>query len=232
MSLNGSRPSIGEAGMRIMRLLIGHPPLTMTEMIDALHVTRNAITEQINDLIANHYVRQTQERDGGRGRPRYLFSATELAMKQLFEGYQDVVVPAMWRSLRRQLGDEAVEQIAQDVADEIADRFIRQMHARTPQGRIREFFDILERQGRLVEINEKKNAIEIRKYNCPFISMSDETGTLCYIDQLCMRQILGEGEPAPVKLISSRNEGNPCCTFRLDLSPKTGPQFCNLGDGI
>lgn len=229
MHLNATRPSISEASLRIMRQLIGHPPRTVSELIGALHVTRTAVMEQIAELMDHHYVEQTIQRDGGRGRPRYLFSATDLAMRQLFEGHQDVVVPAMWRSIRNRYGDESVESVARDVAREISEKYLRQIVSRTYRGRIKELCNLLTCQGRLVECREKKNSIEICKFNCPFISMADETGTLCYIDRLCMQLVVGSGEPAPVKLVSSRNEGHPCCTFQLDLSPKKEMKFYNIG---
>lgn len=232
MTQNVTRPSISEAGMRIMRQLIGQPPQTMPQLIDILQVTRTAISEQLSELIAIGYVEQTLVHRGGRGRPRFSFSATELAMRHLFEGYQDVVVPAIWRSVRLHFGDDAVETIAHDIASEISKQFTKQMKGKSHESRMRELADILDRSGRLAEYHEQKNGVEIRKFNCPFISMADETGTLCYIDRLCMQKIIGDDELAPVKLVSSRHDGNPCCTFHLDRPAQKLTQFCNLGIDI
>lgn len=232
MDQNVTRPLVSEAGMRIMRQLIGQPPQTMTQLIDVLKVTRTAVSEQLSELTAIGYVGQTLVHCGGRGRPRFSFSATELAMRRLFEGNQDIVVPAMWRSIRRHFDDEAVEKIAHDVAVEIARQFTKQMKGKSYRSRMKEFVDILVRTGRLAEYHEKKNGVEIRKFNCPFISMADETGTLCRIDRLCMQIIVGNKELAPVKLTSSRHDGNSCCTFYLDLNSKDSMQFSNLGIDI
>lgn len=229
MNRTVTRPSISDAGMRIMRQLIGHPPQTMTELIEALNVTRTAVAEQLNELISVHYVEQTLVRGGGRGRPRYLFSATELAMRHLFEGNQDIVVPAMWRAIQKYFGDEAVERISHDVAAEIALRFTSQMSDRSHRSRMKEFADILNRSGRLADYRERKNAIEVCKLNCPFASMGDDTGTLCRIDRLCMQMIVGDGDLAPVHLVDNRHEGNHCCTFRLELHGKEKTDFRNVG---
>ncbi len=214
-SFNVTRPSISESGMRIMRLLIGHPPQTIIQLIDALKITRTAVTEQLRELLSSGYVEQMVEHSGGRGRPRYLFTATILAMQQLFEGNQGIVVPAIWRSLKKNFGDESLDTVYHDVADEIAQQFLDQITSRSPRGRIREFVNILSCCGRLVDCLERKEGAEIRKFNCPFISMADGLGTLCQIDRLVMQKVIG----IPPERVTNRFDGNPCCTFFFDLKP-------------
>ena len=62
---------ITSAGMRIINLLVGQPPLAIAEMIDNLNVTRTAITEQLSELIEAGYVERTVEKLSSRGRPRH-----------------------------------------------------------------------------------------------------------------------------------------------------------------
>ncbi len=215
---NATRPSISESGMRIMRLLIGQPPQTILQMIDSLRITRTAITEQVRELVAAGYVDQAIERSAQRGRPKYLFSATDQAMRQLFEGNQNVVVPAIWRSLRKHFGEEAVAKVCRDVSDEVAQIFIDQITSADPKNRMKEFVNILLGCDRLAEYKEKEGAVEIYKHNCPFISMADDSGALCCIDRLAMQKIIG----APLEVTQSRKDGFPCCTFSLKY-PETSP---------
>ena len=42
---------VGAAGMRMMRLLVGNPPQTVTDLVRASGVTRTAVKEQLNDLV-------------------------------------------------------------------------------------------------------------------------------------------------------------------------------------
>ena len=105
------RNSISAVGTRIMRLLIGQSPKTMTELIEATGVTRTAISEQLSELISSGYIQQKLERLPGRGRPRYLYSATEYALKKLFEGYQSILVPAAWRAIKKHCGADVVDTV-------------------------------------------------------------------------------------------------------------------------
>jgi predicted ArsR family transcriptional regulator len=206
-------PIVSEAGMRIMRLLIGRPPLTMTDLMTSLNVTRTAVTEQLDELIAIGLIEQKQEHIGGRGRPRYRFSATEAAMRKLFEGLQGQVVPATWRAIRKRFGEEVLETICQDVAADSAGIYLRQLISDIPKERLREFVTLQSSLGRLIEFRDNGNSVDIRKFNCPFASMADHSGTVCRIDLLGMQLIAGGDKP--VKLVESRYSGYPCCVFRL-----------------
>jgi len=194
-----------------MRLLIGHLPQQMNDLIRSTGVTRTAITEQINELIEAGFVEQTIERAKGRGRPRFLYSATQLALKQLFEGNQDIVVPAIWKAVRRYCNPDTVMKICNDVAQSLADQFNPRIEATDPKDRMRRFYNLTCKPGRLVEIDDSGNEVSVHKLSCPFISMYDESGTICMIDELAMKKIVGPN----VRRTSHRYENGTCCTFTV-----------------
>jgi predicted ArsR family transcriptional regulator len=194
-----------------MRLLIGHPPRSIAELIESTGVTRTAISEQLNGLITAGYVVQQMERLDGRGRPRYLYSATNLAMKHLFEGNQDVVVPAIWRAVQKYCGPETVNLICKEVAQDIANYFSAKMTASTPQERLKEFSNEFCRSGHLGHYHEEDGVPVFEKLNCPFISMFDGSSFLCEIDKLSMEKIVG----SEVERFRYRLDGAPCCCFRI-----------------
>ena len=199
-----------------MRLLIGHPPQQMNDLIQQTGVTRTAITEQVNELIEAGFVEQTIERFQGRGRPRFLYSATQLALKQLFPGNQDIVVPAIWKALRRYCNPETVMKICNDVAQDIADQFNSRIEATDPKERMRNFYQIVYGTGRLVQMTDTENEVSVSKLSCPFISMYDESGTICLIDDLTMAKIVGPN----VRRTACRYENDTCCTYTIsDGSP-------------
>src|SRR3972149_778842 len=90
---------VSAAGMRVIRLLVGAAPPTVFDLMDATGVTRTAITEQLNELVAGGFVERTVERLPGRGRPRHLYRATSAALLLLFASNQRLVVPAIWRAI-------------------------------------------------------------------------------------------------------------------------------------
>jgi predicted ArsR family transcriptional regulator len=194
-----------------MRLLIGQPPKTMAELIEAAGVTRTAISEQLNELISSGYIQQKLERLPGRGRPRYLYSATEYALKKLFEGYQNILVPAAWRAIRKHCGDEILDKVVDEISSELAEHFNKQIESTTPEERLQDYTDIVCRSGRLGACRVDGDTAEYDKLSCPFVSMYDGSGIVCEIDKLSMSKIV----KAPVDRVSCRLEGAPCCTFRI-----------------
>jgi predicted ArsR family transcriptional regulator len=210
------QPLVSGAGLRIIRLLVGKPPQTITELVQALNVTRTAVTEQVNELVAIGFLEQKLEHNGGRGRPCYLFSATDLAMQKLFEGLHDIVVPSIWRAIRKRLGDKILNQICYDIAQDLATSYARQLTSSTPKERIHEFVSYLKHKGRLVECQECDGNIMIKKFNCPFISMVEDTRTVCYIDQLCLQLL--SGEETSVEVTENRLDGQTCCTFLVKFT--------------
>ena len=56
--------AVSAAGMRIIRLLVGCPPKSIAELIDATEVTRTAVTEQLSELVAAGFVERTIQRYG------------------------------------------------------------------------------------------------------------------------------------------------------------------------
>jgi predicted transcriptional regulator len=76
--------TISAAGLRVVRLLVGNPPQTVSSLIRATGVTRTAVTEQLNELIAAGFVERDTERLSGRGRPRHLYRTTQAALVLLF----------------------------------------------------------------------------------------------------------------------------------------------------
>jgi predicted ArsR family transcriptional regulator len=208
---------VSGAGLRIIRLLVGKPPQTVTDLVKTLNVTRTAINEQVNELVAMGLLEQKLEHNGGRGRPGYLFSVTDLAMRKLFEGIQDIVVPSAWRAIRKRLGEQTLHQIGNDIAGDIADFYSRKLNASTPKKRVHEFVSFLVHNGRLIECKESKGNIEMKKFNCPFISMVEDTRTVCYIDRLCMQMLIGDG--ATVEQTENRLDGHLCCKFLFKFAP-------------
>ncbi len=205
------RNSISAVGARIMRLLIGQPPKKMSDLIEATGVTRTAVSEQLNELIAAGYVHQKLERLPGRGRPRYLYSATEYALKKLFEGYQSILVPAAWRAIQRHCGDDIVAKVCSDISDEMAEHYNNQIKSDVPEERLQEFTEIVCQSGRLGACRIESGRAEYDKLSCPFVSMYDGSGIVCEIDKLSMSKIVN----APVERVRCRLEGDPCCTFRI-----------------
>lgn len=206
---------VSTAGMRIVRLLVGTPPQTIAELIRATGVTRTAVSEQLNELVAGGFVARTMERLPGRGRPRYRYSATRAALLLLAAGTQESIVPAIWQAIEHVGGRELTKKIQKRVAHTVVDHYRHCLTGRTPRERLRQLAELWSEEGQLVEWREdEKGQLLLRKRSCSFISMYEETRTVCSIDL----DVIAALVRAPVVRAKCRHDGDPCCAFEVSLA--------------
>ena len=204
--------TISAAGLRVMKLLVGKPPQTISDLIRAARVTRTAVTEQLNELVAAGFVERSMERLPGRGRPRHRYKATDAALVLLFASNQRLVVPAIWRAIDEVGDEELVGKIRKRVSQVMAEHYSAKITAKRPSERLRQFFDLLTAEGGLIEVVEgDRGQLVLHKRSCPFISMADQRRSVCHIDQDMMSAVVGR----PVRQTACRHEGAPCCTFEI-----------------
>lgn len=204
-------PTVSAAGMRIMKLLVGRPPQTVADLIDATGVTRTAVTEQLNELVASGWVEQGTQKLPGRGRPRHVYTATDHSMVALFANHHPLLVPAIWKVLQEIGGEELTAKVLRRVSHELAGHYKRRITASSPKKRLGKLAELFREEGALVETVEEKGRLVIYKRSCSFLSVLDEDRLVCYVDQAMMTEVVGR----PIRRTSYRHEGAPCCSFEI-----------------
>jgi predicted ArsR family transcriptional regulator len=204
-------PSVSPAGLRLVKLLVGNPPMTIAQLIKATGVTRTAVTEQLGELVAGGFVERRLERLPGRGRPHHLYSTTHAALLLLFADTQRLVVPAIWRAVAEAGGEVLTRRVMPRVARQLAEHYGTRIDEESPRKRLQQMSRVLGDEGALVDVVEDGGSIVLRKRSCPFISMLDENRSVCCVDEEMMSFVVGH----PVRRIEWRHEGDPCCTFEL-----------------
>jgi len=208
---------ISPAAMRIVRLLAGSSPLSVAELIEATGVTRTAVTEQLNELLAGGYVERATEEPTGWGRPRHLYRATNNALLFLFAGNQKLLVPAMWEAISHVGGDELKRKVLKRVSREMAKHYQDRVTGKTSRKRLTQLAQVLREEGSLVDVEDGGNGhLVMRVRACQFFSMFEDTRSVCTVDHNMLKLVLG----VPVRRIGCRHDGAPCCSFAVKLSGK------------
>ncbi len=204
-------PILSPAGIRVIKLLVGRAPQTVADLIDATGVTRTAVTEQLNELVAGGLVERGTERLSGRGRPRHVYKATDASMLLLFANCQSHVVPAIWRALGEIGGGELTKEVVGRVSQELAKHYKQRIRSKNPQERLRKLTGLLREEGGLIESAQENGQTVMRKRSCPFIGMLDDELTICCIDLEMMTEVVGR----PLHLSACRHRGDPCCVVEI-----------------
>jgi predicted ArsR family transcriptional regulator len=202
---------ISASGMRLLKLLVGNPPQSITEMMDSMEVTRTAVTEQLNELVRAGFVEREPEHLSARGRPQYLYKATNIASLILHAQRHCQVVPTIWRVLEDIGGAELVSKVRTKVAKALADQYLPKITAKKPEERFRQFSKLLNAEGDLTEVSTSGGRMKLHKRSCAFLRLVDEEQTICCLDQELMTFIVGKS----VCRVDSRHEGACRCTFEI-----------------
>lgn len=203
---------ISPAGMRIIRLLVGKPPQTISELIRAIGVTRTAVSEQLNELVAAGLVVRTMERLPGRGRPRYLYAATQDALMLLFARGQELVIPSIWRAIDQTGGRELTKKVVKRATQAIADHYRPRITGRSIRERLHQIAEVWSEEGHLIDVIEEEHGrLLLRKRSCGFVSMFEETRTVCGLDM----DVIAALAQAPLRRVECRHDGDPCCSFEV-----------------
>jgi predicted ArsR family transcriptional regulator len=203
--------TISAAGLRIVKLLVGNPPHTVTDLIRSMGVTRTAVTEQLNELVTAGFVEQSAERLPGRGRPRHLYKATDTALALLFSSNQRLVVPAIWQAIGDIGGEELKNKVLKKVSRTLAEHYNSVVTAKKPRDRLRQLVEMLVEEGGILEMMEEDGQVVLYKRSCPFISMIDDKHTICSVDIDMMAQVVGR----PLRRTACRHDGDPCCKIEI-----------------
>ena len=207
--------AINAAAMRIVRLLVGNPPQTIAELIRTTGVTRTAVSEQLNELVAGGFVTRTMERLPGRGRPRYLYAATNAALALMRCRSHQSVIPAIWKAIDHVGGRELTRKILKRVVQSIVESYRSRITGRTTRERFRQLTEVLRDEGNLVEVcDSDKSHLLLRKRSCGFIDLFEESRTICSVDL----DVISALVQTPVRRVECRHDGDPCCAFELCTS--------------
>jgi len=181
-------------------------------------VTRTAVTEQLNEMVAAGFVERTIEHQSGRGRPRHRYAATQAALMLLFANNQQLVVPAIWKAVNKVGGKPLTRKILHAVSRLLSQHYLAKITATDPRKRIEQFKAVLQREGGLLDLAFEDGVVTITKRTCAFISMFDDQRHVCAIDLKVMAEVAG----GPARLICCRHNGDPCCKVEIDTRGVNG----------
>jgi len=202
---------ISASGMRIIRLLVGSPPQSISDLMESMAVTRTAVTEQLNELTRAGFVERQSQPSSGRGRPQYMYRATDAASLILYAQNQCLVVPAIWRALEGVGGEELIRKVIRRVGKTLAENYSAKITGKKPDERLRQMTKLLNAEGGLTEAVMVNGHLVLQKRSCPFLRLLDENRSICCVDLEMMTHIVGK----PVRRTACRHDGAPCCTFEI-----------------
>lgn len=192
----------------LMRELLHHKVegLTLDELGVRLGITRTAVQQHVTALERDGFVTAIGRRSTG-GRPSRAYGLTE-AGREVFPRQYDLLALGMLESVRKELGDEAVEGLLRRMADSMAAERVASLDVLSASERLEAVVEIMNQLGYDASMDPDGRGISAK--NCVYHKLASKTRAVCRFDTRLLSNLLGED----VELTHCMADGERTCTFR------------------
>jgi predicted ArsR family transcriptional regulator len=195
---------------KIIMMLKKSEHLTVREMSQEMGITSMAVRQHLMSLEKRGIIYYTT-RKYGIGRPVFLYKLTDKAQDFFPKSYAPFVTEVLG-IIESLDGRKKVRRIFQ----ERKDRILRERQAAignkgTTEDRVRSLVALLDRDGYMVELNEMKDHLELREYNCPIHNLVGDYPEACSMELELYRQLFSE----KVERIECQRDGASSCTYLI-----------------
>jgi predicted ArsR family transcriptional regulator len=189
-------------------------PLTVQDLVLALHLTRTAVLNHLTTLQAQGFVRRQGLRRGTR-RPSMLYEATPAADAMFPKDY-DTFAADIVNALKRD-GSGALARTLAAVGDAWITRDAPRVRRLRGRARLEEARKILAERGFMPTLATDNRGSVLREHNCPVVRLSREHAEVCDTVHRWLESLVG----TPLTRVRCMRWGERFSEYRLATSTKS-----------
>jgi predicted ArsR family transcriptional regulator len=179
-------------------------------MASALGVTATAVRNRLTRLTGSGLIERRAEQ-GGRGRPRHVYQASDEANRRFGQNYAELAV-VLWDEMMRTVDDRRLRRLLfARITDRLAEMYRSQLSGDEWEGRLVQLGSILHDRGIEAEITraEASSSPVLKQLSCPYFELAQEDPTICAMERKMLEKVLGRG----LRLSQCRLDGHRSCDF-------------------
>jgi predicted ArsR family transcriptional regulator len=192
---------------RVLDTLLTQQHCTINELAEAVGINPISVRHHINRLEAEGLVTSTEQRYGV-GRPRRLYSLTEIGREQYPTRYLWLtlkILDQLKENVPQQVIDEMFSQIALDLVTEFPDN----MASLPVEKRLDLLIEKLSEEGFQLDWERKGDQFIIHEASCPYLHIVETHPEVCIVDQTLISTVLS----LPIEKVECIVQGDAQCTF-------------------
>lgn len=207
----------------LLDLIRRHGPLTVAEMSQKLAVTPTAVRNRLTRLVGSGMI-ERQAEQGGRGRPRHVYRASQEAHRRLGQNYADLAL-VLWGEMMRTVEDRKLRrQIFSRITERLAELYRAQLTGDEWEGRLVQLGTILHDRGIETEVTDRVGTSPpiLKQHSCPYHELAQVDRAVCAMERKMFEKVLGLG----LRLSQCRLDGHRSCDFEpkpFMPTPRPGP---------
>jgi predicted ArsR family transcriptional regulator len=184
-----------------------HGPMTVEELARAMHITANAVRNQLSKLQASNLVVRTGTRPGV-SKPSSVYAITLEGQTQFSTVYLPVLIQ-FFRIAEARSSPRQLHSFMTETGGQLAHRYPR------PTGnlkaRVQSAARLLKTIGGIPEVRVRNGTLIVQSLACPLSALTSENEAACMVIEGLISEHIG----APAKTCCVRDPGPRCC-FEVD----------------
>lgn len=195
---------------KIIMLLKKSEHLTVAEMSKEMGITSMAVRQHLMSLEKRGIINYTT-RKYGIGRPVFLYKLTGKAHDFFPKSYGPFLSEFL-SIVERMDGRKKIRRIFLERKERIlSERQLALGKNGTTEDKVRTLASLLDKDGYMVELDVRKESLELREYNCPIYTLVGDYPEACSMELDMYRQIFGQ----KVERIECQRDGSPACVYMI-----------------
>lgn len=198
-------------------------PLSTEDLARELKITGMAVRKHLSELEKDGLISANLERRPV-GRPRYLYSLTDLAEGLFPTAYPQLAIDIL-DSIKELYGEDEVRRVLTLRAERLAERYGHQLREAPFAERVRQLALLREEAGLLVDLELRDGEYVFKEYNCSIYQVAKKHPAVCQCELELYRKLLD----AEIVITSSLAKGDRHCQYII--KPRsTSPDSQALAD--
>jgi len=184
--------------------------VSLTELAASLHISKMATLKHLAILEGKGLVDRSS-RQGGRGRPRAVFSLSEGSSSLFPEAYTHMTLSAL-RFIEEKIGPGAVVQLLEKRAQEVLDANRARVTDGNLKSKVVELVKIRDEGGYMAELGRAgRTSVEMLEHNCPIMAVAETYPEACRVEREMFQKLLGADVETSHRVVA----GDPVCRFLI-----------------
>jgi len=201
----------------ILKIIRTNGKASVNELAEGAGISPISVRHHLASLAADQLIKAEDDRQGI-GRPRKLYSLTELALEQTPGRYLRLTHRILDR-MKNSLTPVELKSLFKDIADSMADEIQPRIAGLPTDRKLKILADYLTEEGFAVELEHRAGEIILHELACPYFRISREHPEVCSISRTLISRTLG----VPARREHWLMDGDAHCSFKLSLIEKPVP---------
>jgi len=203
---------------RVFAEVLGHGPVTASQVARRLGLTDPAIRRHLDALAAEGLVSSRdalQRGPRGRGRPPQAYVVTEAGRARFRKDYDRLALSA-FAELIRAVGPMAIDRVAAAHFSPIGEEYRRRLAADgapDPQAAVAALAGVLEEAGYAASLSALPGAEQLCQHHCPVADIARAYPQICEIETELIASLLG----SHVQRLATIAHGDGVCTTNIPV---------------